>query len=76
VRLPFTGPKKLAQIPSKFLFTDLNLFFDAGLAWTEDSKVSFKGEPDGVILADGAPAERVPAISAGVSLRLTYLVTL
>lgn len=45
LRLPFTGPKKLAQIPSKFLFTDLNLFFDAGLAWTEGSKVVFKSQP-------------------------------
>ncbi len=45
LRLPFTGPKKLAQIPSKFLFTDLNLFFDAGLAWNEDSKVAFKSQP-------------------------------
>jgi hypothetical protein len=70
VRLPFTGPKKLAQIPSKFLFSDLNLFFDAGLAWTEDSKVSFKNQPDGSLLANGAPYERVPALSAGVSLRV------
>lgn len=45
VRLPFTGPKKLAAIPSKFLFTDLNLFFDAGLAWTNDTQVKFKSEP-------------------------------
>ncbi|WP_293309365.1 tolB protein precursor, partial [Pedobacter sp. UBA5917] len=45
VRLPFTGPKKLAAIPSKFLFSDLNLFFDAGLAWTNDTKVKFKSEP-------------------------------
>jgi len=45
VRLPFTGPKKLAAIPSKFLFSDLNLFFDAGLAWRDGSKVVFKGEP-------------------------------
>jgi len=45
VRLPFTGPKKLAAIPSKFLFSDLNLFFDAGLAWTNNSKVLFKSEP-------------------------------
>lgn len=45
VRLPFTGPKKLAAIPSKFLFTDLNFFFDAGLAWNEDSKVVFKNQP-------------------------------
>jgi Omp85 superfamily domain len=45
VRLPFTGPKKLAQIQSKFLFSDLNLFFDAGLAWTENTKVAFKSQP-------------------------------
>jgi len=45
VRLPFTGPKKLAAIPSKLLFSDLNLFFDAGLAWTNDTKVKFKSEP-------------------------------
>ncbi|MFJ7759128.1 tolB protein precursor, partial [Pedobacter suwonensis] len=45
VRLPFTGPKKLTAIPSKFLFSDLNLFFDAGLAWTNDTQVKFKGEP-------------------------------
>ncbi len=33
IRLPFTGPKKLALIPTNFLLTDLNLFFDAGLGW-------------------------------------------
>lgn len=70
IRLPFTGPKKLAQIPSKFLFSDLNLFFDAGLAWNEDSKVSFKSQPNGILLPDGTPAERVPALSAGISLRV------
>jgi Tol biopolymer transport system component len=70
VRLPFTGPKKLTQIPSKFLFTDLNLFFDAGVAWDEFSKVSFKSQPNGELLANGRPSERVPALSAGVSLRV------
>jgi Tol biopolymer transport system component len=70
VRLPFTGPKKLAQIPSKVLFTDLNLFFDAGVAWDEDSHVEFKSQPNGVLLANGRPSERVPALSAGVSLRV------
>lgn len=39
VRLPFTGPEKLAAIKSSFLFTDLNLFFDAGLAWSRGSKI-------------------------------------
>ena len=33
IRLPFTGPERLAAIKSGFLFTDLNLFFDAGIAW-------------------------------------------
>ena len=35
IRLPFTGPERLALIKSGFLFTDLNLFFDAGMAWGE-----------------------------------------
>nr|WP_317126435.1 basic secretory protein-like protein [Pedobacter psychroterrae] len=70
VRLPFTGPKKLSQIPSKFLFTDLNLFFDAGLAWDEDSSIAFKSQPNGELLENGKPAERVPALSAGISLRV------
>lgn len=73
LRLPFTGPKKLAQIPSGFLFTDLNLFFDAGVAWTEDSKVVFKSQPSNVLLPDGQPYERVPALSAGISLRVNVL---
>ncbi len=33
VRLPFTGPERLAAIKSGFLFSDLNLFFDAGMVW-------------------------------------------
>ncbi|EDM38194.1 hypothetical protein PBAL39_01227 [Pedobacter sp. BAL39] len=45
VRLPFTGPKKLSAIPSRFLFTDLNFFFDAGLAWNQGNSIKFKGEP-------------------------------
>lgn len=73
LRLPFTGPKKLAQIPSGFLFTDLNLFFDAGVAWTEDSKVVFKSQPSNVLLPDGQPYERVPALSAGISVRVNVL---
>ena len=35
IRFPFTGPERLALIKSNFLFTDLNLFVDAGLAWGE-----------------------------------------
>lgn len=33
VRLPFTGPEKIAAVKSGLLFSDLNFFVDAGLAW-------------------------------------------
>lgn len=33
IRLPFTGPKRLALIPTNFLFTDLALFADGGFAF-------------------------------------------
>lgn len=46
VRLPFTGPEKLSQIKSKFLFTELNLFFDAGLAWNKGDQIKFQSSPD------------------------------
>src|SRR5690606_15631073 len=39
VRLPFTGPEKLAAIKSGLLFSDLNLCFDAGLAWNDGNKI-------------------------------------
>ncbi|MGV3763275.1 tolB protein precursor [Parapedobacter sp.] len=79
LRLPFTGPEKLAVIRSGMLFSDLNLFFDAGLAWDSDSKVAFRSTPR---LIDSQPNpndpslpaietyERIPALSAGVSLRV------
>ncbi|WP_307876368.1 tolB protein precursor [Parapedobacter lycopersici] len=78
IRLPFTGPERLAAIPSSLLFSDLNLFFDAGLAWNSDSKVAFRSTPRLVgtrpnPLDPTQPIEvyeRIPALSAGVSLRV------
>ncbi len=70
VRLPFTGPAKLAQIESKFLFSDLNLFFDMGLAYDSDSKIAFRKEPNMIGTGAAAYPERIPAMSAGVSLRV------
>ena len=69
VRIPFTGPKKLAALESKFLFSDLNLFFDMGLAYDNDSKIAFRTQPKPIGGANGY-LERVPAMSAGVSLRV------
>jgi Tol biopolymer transport system component len=34
LRLPFTGPKKLALIEFNYLPSDLNLFLDAGMIWS------------------------------------------
>jgi hypothetical protein len=78
VRLPFTGPEKLAVIKSKFLFTDLNFFFDAGLAWQGGNEIKFQKAPDAVG-TDPTTGEtlyntnqRVPALSAGISLRVNF----
>ena len=46
MRLPFTGPERLSQLKSKFLFTELNLFFDAGLAWNAGDQIKFQSGPD------------------------------
>ena len=73
VRLPFTGPAKLAQIESKFLFSDLNMFFDVGMAYDSNSKVAFNQTPGVVGTGSGAYLERIPAMSAGISLRVNVL---
>lgn len=70
LRLPFTGPARLAAFESKFLFSDLNLFFDMGLAYDSDSKVAFHKTPANIGTAANPVYERVPAMSAGVSLRV------
>ena len=45
VRLPFTGPEKLSAIKSKFFFSELNFFADAGLAWSAGDKIELKTDP-------------------------------
>ena len=79
VRLPFTGPEKLSQFKSKFLFTDLNLFFDAGLAWNAGDVVKFEGslkqigtttDPNTNITTPVYENARIPATSVGISLRI------
>lgn len=35
LRLPFTGPERLAVIRSRFILTQLSLFTDAGIAWAK-----------------------------------------
>src|SRR5690554_7927228 len=45
-RIPFTGPERLSLVKSGMLFSDLNIFFDMGLAWSEGDKIAFKSQPD------------------------------
>ncbi|MDX1913329.1 MAG: hypothetical protein SFV22_17675 [Saprospiraceae bacterium] len=66
IRLPFTGPRRLSLIRSGFLITDLNLFFDAGVAFYEFDD-----------LKSDAAFKHTPIFSTGVSLRVNlfgYLV--
>lgn len=62
IRLPFTGPEKLALIKSKFLLTDLNLFVDGGMTFNSFSQFGSGNEP--------VQLTPTPMFSAGVSMRI------
>ena len=68
LRLPFSGPERLAMIKSKWLLTDLNLFFDSGVAWSSGDKIIFNSDDSMVNLN-----KRFPVYSAGISLRINLL---
>ncbi|ERJ61290.1 peptidase MA family metallohydrolase [Sphingobacterium paucimobilis] len=78
LRLPFTGPEKLAVVKSGFLFSDLNFFIDGGLAWKGGNTIKMKKDDSDLIteVVGGETIERydpnvrVPVFSAGVSLRI------
>jgi Tol biopolymer transport system component len=59
IRIPFTGIKQLALFPSSFLFTELAIFADAGMAWQRFQD-----------FADSGPRKPAVLASTGVSLRL------
>jgi Tol biopolymer transport system component len=61
VRLPFTGPERLAVIRSGFLASDLNAFFDVGVAFNDYDNITF---------GSGRGGESVVLMSAGLSLRI------
>lgn len=84
VRLPFTGPERLAAIKSGLLFSDLNLFFDAGLAWSSGTAVKFQNNIRQIGTQDVIDQEtgdvigqrpifedvHIPVYSVGLSLRV------
>ncbi len=63
LKVPFTGPERLALIPSGFFFTELGWFLDAGLAWREGQSIdpNFTNDTENV---------RYPVFSTGPSLRI------
>jgi len=67
IRLPFTGPRRLSLINSRFLVTDLNLFFDAGIAINKKSDLNPEDPDPGNGLAH---LQHKPILSTGISLRV------
>lgn len=63
IRLPLTGPRRLALIQSGFLFTEAALFFDSGLAWDTERKPTLNSE-------EIANNKNFPVFSTGVSIRI------
>jgi len=67
IRIPFTGPKRLALINSKFLLTDLNFFVDGGVTWFDYDQFSIS-EPQFNGEFTVYPVQ--PVFSAGASVRI------
>lgn len=63
IKLPFTGPKRLAVIGSKMFFTELTWFLDAGVAWYNDESITFNIKKD-------SETKHFPVFSTGPSLRI------
>jgi Tol biopolymer transport system component len=61
IRVPFTGPRGLALIPTRAFLSDLNIFIDSGVAWFTNEQL----RPNPV----GSGVQHTPFISTGVSLR-------
>ena len=62
IRIPFTGPERLALIKSGMFFTDLNVFVDGGLIWFSHDKISLTPRSD--------RQTRYPVFSTGISSRI------
>lgn len=85
VRLPFTGPKSLALISSKFFLSDLAIFFDSGIVFNEfdhlsDGQVFQVLDRNGNVVRDPVTNEiqtenikPALAMSLGVSMRINVL---
>ncbi len=65
-RIPFSGPKDYAWLHSNMFFTELAIFFDAGLTWTNTESPSWS-------FTTSSSSQRIPLMSSGVSWRINLL---
>ncbi|UBM59621.1 tolB protein precursor [Marinilongibacter aquaticus] len=72
VRLPFTGPKKIALLPIEFLPSDLNFYVDCGLVWSQQKPLGgiYQYETYGNQTID---FKSTPVVTTGLSLRINVL---
>ncbi len=72
LRLPFTGPEKLALINFNYLPSDLNFFVDAGAVWSANKKIG--GTYDFPTFGNNLINFKTdPIITTGLSLRINVL---
>ncbi|MGM0667409.1 MAG: basic secretory protein-like protein [Bacteroidota bacterium] len=62
-RIPLSGPKRLAPIGSRIIFSDFVLFADGGLVWSDSEDIQFNWEPS-------QGDKHIPVFSAGAAIRL------
>ena len=72
VRMPFTGPEKLALIPFEYLPSDLNFFIDGGMVWSKDKKIGTTSEYTS-IGNTSLKFKTSPIFTTGLSLRINVL---
>lgn len=65
-RMPLSGPIDIALLNSSFIFSEMVLFLDAGLAWDKDSRPVLS-------LTTNSDARRIPVFSTGMSIRFSLL---
>jgi hypothetical protein len=76
LRVPLLGPEILSLATFQYLPTDLVLFADAGVAWTNEDLTEFSFSSNTIGQSDPAVSGTVPAqpvTSAGVSARVNVL---
>ncbi len=66
LRMPLVGPSRLGLIKSRYFYTELTGFLDAGMTWNDGDYFSLN-------YYDLNPRNRVPLLSTGVSLRINVM---